>query len=129
MGGAMVLKEIVRGILIAVGSVLVLATVGGAYLLMQGTASIEDRCTLNGLGDGHCNFTNTGRGKGARCGQIKLQRVDDKTQFVRSSTLCSGQLEPSTTTRVEFDLLGVKDLCDAPDKPWTQVCEFEFVPM
>ncbi len=100
----------------------VVAVVGGC-----GKADIEAQCTLNGFGAGSCSFTNTGNGKGAICGKIVLTRTDGGEARGESNRFCSGQVEQSSTTKVEFSMPDVRDVCDhTSDQKWTQVCEFEF---
>jgi len=85
----------------------------------------HDNCVMNGLGQGSCSFTNTGKTKGAICGKIV---VHGPGKF-EGSKFCSGMVEPMTTNKVEFNEPNVQDLCEPKNfmQSWTEVCEFEFV--
>src|SRR5688572_12571228 len=91
-----------------------------------GKAKIEESCTMNGLGEGSCSFTNMGDGKGAKCGKIVVLGPDGRTD--ESATFCSGELATKSTSQVTFSIPGVRSLCDAADdRSWSDVCSFEFV--
>jgi len=81
-------------------------------------------CVMNGYGKGDCSFTNTGKTAGAQCGYISVQGPG----VVTSDQFCSGSVQPYSTTKVEFDIPAVNDLCDNGFESWTEKCEFTFVP-
>jgi hypothetical protein len=86
---------------------------------------VETACTMNGLGQGKCDFTNTGKTAGAVCGKIVVQGPGK----YEGSKFCSGMVAPMSTTKVEFTEPAVKDLCEPKryDQSWTDVCNFSFV--
>lgn len=90
-----------------------------------GKAEIGQSCTMNGLGEGTCDFTNTGDGKGAKCGQIVVH--GNTGQSEHSSPICSGELAQRSTSRVSFTVADVRQLCDVPGRSWSDVCKFTFV--
>jgi hypothetical protein len=81
-------------------------------------------CVMNGYGKGDCSFTNTGKTAGAQCGYISVQGPG----VVTSEQFCSGSVQPYSTTKVEFDIPAVNDLCDNGMESWTEKCKFDFVP-
>jgi len=81
-------------------------------------------CVMNGYGKGDCSFTNTGKTAGAQCGYISVQGPG----VVTSDQFCSGSVQPYSTTKVEFDIPAVNDLCDNGMESWTDKCKFDFVP-
>jgi hypothetical protein len=81
-------------------------------------------CVMNGYGKGDCSFTNTGKTAGAQCGYISVQGPG----VVTSEQFCSGSVQPYSTTKVEFDIPAVNDLCDNGMESWTEKCNFDFVP-
>jgi len=85
----------------------------------------HDNCVMNGLGEGSCSFTNTGKTEGAVCGKII---VHGPGKF-EGSKFCSGMVKPLTTNKVDFNEPNVRDLCEPKNylQSWTDVCEFEFV--
>lgn len=92
------------------------------------SVELKYNCVMNGYGTGYCTFTNTeSRGTGARCGSIKVLRRDGQ-KSVTSEVFCSGQVEPSSTKKVDFSIPAVNDLCDAPEGKWSLVCAFDFIP-
>jgi len=81
-------------------------------------------CIMNGWGKGDCKFTNTGKTAGYQCGYISVQGPG----VVYSEQFCSGSVQPYSTTKVEFDIPAVNELCDNGFESWTKKCEFSFVP-
>src|SRR4051812_8993419 len=49
-----------------------------------GKARVEETCTMNGFGQGECNFTNTGTAAGSLCGRIVVRKKSDETDSVES---------------------------------------------
>ena len=84
---------------------------------------VEASCVMNGYGKGDCSFTNTGKTPGAKCGNIHV----DGPGTVFSDKFCSGQVQPQSTTKVEFNIPAVDKLCDNGFGPWTDKCNFSFV--
>ena len=92
-----------------------------------GKADIDVQCTMNGLGQGSCSFTNTGSGGGALCGQIKVYRTlgDD---HITSNKFCSGEVGKSSTANIDFSIPDVRTFCDGEaGQSWSDLCAFEFV--
>lgn len=87
---------------------------------------LDWNCTMNGFGQGTCSFTNTGNGKGAVCGSIHVE--SDTGGGAQSGKFCSGQVEPASTTSVDFSIPQVRETCDSPSGSWTEVCSFAFLP-
>ena len=85
---------------------------------------IDRNCVMNGFGQGKCSFTNTNGVSGSICGYIKVNRGDSDT-VVLSEKFCSGKVEPSSTTTVEFAIPDVRDLC--PGGLTESSCNFIFV--
>ena len=84
---------------------------------------ITEDCVMNGLGQGNCTFTNTGKTAGAVCGIIKVAGPGT----AESSKFCSGQVQPQSTEKVEFHIPEVDQLCDNGFESWTEKCDFTFV--
>lgn len=84
---------------------------------------VEDSCVMNGYGQGSCDFTNVGKTKGAVCGVIAVEGPGT----VQSNKFCSGQVEPLSTTKVEFNIPQVDKLCTDGFKDWRDVCQFDFI--
>lgn len=84
---------------------------------------VEEACTMNGYGQGSCDFTNVGKTQGALCGVIVVHGPGT----AQSSKFCSGQVEPMSTRNVEFKIPAVDKLCEDGYKDWRDVCSFEFV--
>jgi hypothetical protein len=84
---------------------------------------VEESCVMNGYGKGECNFTNTGKTTGAKCGSIRV----DGPGVVNSEKFCSGQVAPMSTEKVEFNIPAVDELCDNGFDDWRDKCEFNFV--
>lgn len=104
-----------------------------ASLTACGDPNIEAECVMNGFGKGECSFTNTGDAPGAQCGRIYVQRrytstSDPKRPDVTSSTFCSGEVAPSSTAKVEFNVPDVSTHCEPkhPTAKWSSMCSFEF---
>lgn len=89
-----------------------------------GQPNLNVECSMNGLGNGVCDFTNTGEGSGALCGEVTV--VDKNGREIKSSVFCSGNIERSTTKRVEFAVGGVSEFCAADGQSWSDVCSFTF---
>ena len=84
---------------------------------------VEASCIMNGYGKGDCSFTNTGKTAGAQCGNIAVTGPG----MAYSDKFCSGQVQPQSTTKVEFNIPAVDDLCENGFSPWTYKCNFTFV--
>ena len=94
-----------------------------ARLAYENRPQVSESCLMNGYGKGSCDFTNTGKTTGAECGFIQVDGPGDAT----SSQFCSGQVDPQSTTKVEFEIPEVGELCDNGVEPWTEKCSFSFV--
>lgn len=84
---------------------------------------LNEECLMNGFGEGKCSFTNVGKTAGAVCGAIEVRGPGN----TYSDIFCSGKVEPMTTTKVEFEIPAVRELCSQGYKRWTEVCEFSWV--
>ena len=84
---------------------------------------VDSSCVMNGYGKGDCSFTNTGKTAGAQCGNIHVEGPG----AVFSDKFCSGQVQPQSTTKVDFNIPAVNDLCDNGFNPWTDKCSFSFI--
>jgi hypothetical protein len=121
------------------GTILAIAAIGGGIVAYNNYKTAEAKkaaelayaqrpivdasCIMNGLGKGHCSFTNTGKTAGAQCGSIFVQGPGS----AYSDKFCSGQVQPQSTTKVEFDIPAVDDLCENGFESWTKKCSFTFV--
>jgi hypothetical protein len=94
-----------------------------AKLAYENRPIIAESCTMNGYGQGECNFTNTGKSAGAKCGVIAVQGPG----VVQSDKFCSGQVAPMSTEKVEFKIPAVDELCDNGFESWTEKCSFGFL--
>ena len=94
-----------------------------ARIAYENRPQIDHECIMNGLGKGDCSFTNMGKSAGAECGHIQV----DGPGVAMSGQFCSGQVSPQTTTKVEFDIPSVDELCDNGMESWTEKCSFNFV--
>lgn len=128
-----------KAVAIAGGSVaLIAALIGGSYAMNAHRAAeekkaaelayaqrpiVEESCVMNGYGKGNCSFTNSGKTAGAVCGQIQVNGPG--TTY--SNKFCSGMVQPMTTTKVEFDIPAVDQLCDNGFASWTEKCSFDFI--
>jgi hypothetical protein len=124
---------------IAGGAILAIAAIGGGTVAYNNHKAAEAKkaaelayaqrpivdasCIMNGYGAGHCNFTNTGKTTGAQCGNILVEGPGS----TYSDKFCSGQVQPQSTTKVEFTIPAVEKLCDNGFNPWTEKCSFTFV--
>jgi hypothetical protein len=84
---------------------------------------LDHECVMNGYGKGSCDFTNVGKSTGSMCGEIEVQGPGN----VQSNIFCSGQVEPMSTEKVEFNIPAVDDLCDNGYESWTKKCDFTFI--
>ena len=84
---------------------------------------LDKECVMNGYGKGSCDFTNVGKSTGSMCGKIEVQGPGN----VQSNTFCSGQVEPMSTEKVEFNIPAVDELCDNGYESWTKKCDFTFI--
>jgi hypothetical protein len=84
---------------------------------------VDEECTMNGYGKGSCNFTNIGKTAGAKCGHIQVNGPGIAT----SAVFCSGQVAPMSTTKVDFNIPQVDELCDNGFESWTKKCSFAFL--
>ena len=101
-------------------SVLLLASLTGC-----GSPDIQENCTMNGLGQGECNFTNTGTGSGSKCGKIIV--TSSNGGETKSNLFCSGEVAKNSTVTVSFKIPDVLALCKSNyGQSWGDVCEFSF---
>jgi len=101
------------------------------FLSGCGKSNVTEQCIMNGLGAGHCSFTNTGTVKGSVCGNIKVTKKLFGTA-IESEIFCSGNVDVNSTVKVDFSIPAVDDFCDPGhdayknDISWTDICYFEF---
>lgn len=105
----------------------------GIIFIGCGNPSIQKECTVNGIGEGQCSFTNLGTAKGSLCGRMSVgfKRVSGSFKTTKSAIFCSGEVEPQSTNIVKFNIPGMKALCylDVPDWDWKGFCHiFIFEP-
>ena len=89
-------------------------------------AKVSYSCTMNGLGEGECSFTNTGSFKGSVCGKIVVVKNENEGIREESGLFCSGEVPAKSTTKVSFSIPQVNGLCSELFKSWTDVCSFYF---
>lgn len=65
--------------------------------------NIETSCNVNGLGNGSCQFTNTGWTPGSQCIDVRLTNKTEDT--VSSGPLCSGLIWPSDTIEKNLSIV------------------------
>jgi len=94
-----------------------------AELAYANRAIIDEECLMNGLGEGHCSFTNTGKTGGSVCGVIVVKGPGT----AQTGKFCSGMVNPQSTEKVEFMVPEVDDLCDNGYRSWTEKCNFTFI--
>ena len=93
-----------------------------AEIAYANRAILSEDCVMNGFGQGSCDFTNTGKTVGAICGSIQV----DGPGVASSGQFCSGQVNPMSTEKVEFNIPAVNELCDNGFESWTEKCSFSF---
>lgn len=107
---------------------------------------LKSSCTMNGLGNGTCRFTNLGPEQRALCGRIVVLRSEPPTALpdypnaaqaerfsiqalgvVASEIFCSGQVQPKETKSVDF-IAPLSSLCGgAKTDVWSDLCTFSFL--
>jgi hypothetical protein len=107
-------------------AVVIVALGAGTSCKAAGNPELTHECVMNGLGKGTCTFTNSGTGVGAECGKVVVK--NRKTAASKETSLfCSGQLAAMTTVRMEFEVVGLAQGCEAAQgETWSDVCGFEF---
>ena len=123
VGGTIAVAAIVGGGTIAYNNYKAEQAKKAAALAYANRPVIAESCVMNGLGKGDCSFTNTGKTAGAMCGSIQVNGPGT----ANSDPFCSGSVAPMTTTKVEFDIPAVDELCDNGFESWTKKCSFTFV--
>ena len=87
---------------------------------------VKPSCTMNGRGQGHCDFTSVGKKAGGNCGVISVHRVDTPEK-ADSDIFCSGEVAANSTVKVDFTIPAVDTMCSRePGKKWTEECVFTF---
>jgi hypothetical protein len=99
-----------------------------------GKPNITPECTMNGLGQGSCSFTNKGTAAGAVCGRIGVNdlwgsaKSGAELSVEFSAPFCSGEVAQMTTTKVDFSVPAMRTLCKSTNRgSWSDVCQFEFL--
>lgn len=113
-----------RNILIGVTTLLGIIGLGfiskEAYVRSTFKPLMTDYCLLNGLGEGTCDFTNTGENIGYMCGTVTLTNGSNN---ITSNTFCSGAVEPKDTITKSFSIVGLDKLCTWTMKDsWVDNC-------
>jgi hypothetical protein len=90
--------------------------------------NIKQSCVMNGIGAGHCSFTNMGNADGFMCGLINVKNTSSKIEMI-SNEFCSGKVAPSSTTEVRFHVPEVSRECEPVLKSerWSDMCQFTWV--
>ena len=116
------------------------------YRCIEKQPELKTNCTMNGLGNGTCRFTNLGTEQSALCGRIVVLRSEPPTappdypnqaqseRFAAqalgvavSEIFCSGQVQPKETKPVDF-AVPLSGLCGgAKTDAWSDLCSFGFV--
>lgn len=92
-------------------------------------SNIEESCTMNGLWEWDCTFTNLWEKEGSSCWYIALYKKEDSKEIGQSSSICSGKLEGRSTAKQSFTIVETRTLCAATNgSAWSDACEFSFVP-
>jgi hypothetical protein len=99
---------------------IILSLIVVIFIFFISKANISVECSMNGFGDGTCNFTNTGTSSGTICGTVEVMR---DTKILESSKFCSGEIKVRSTNQLEFIVSGVHDLCG---HPWVNNCDMSF---
>lgn len=92
-----------------------------------GKAELNPECVMNGLGSGYCSFTNVGSSAGSVCGIVTVNSTMSKEyktegESESSTVICSGEIEPSSTNKVEFFVPNLETLCKYGK--WSDYCNF-----
>jgi hypothetical protein len=133
------LKLNVKTLLTVGGVAITIAAIAGGFKVHQSYKAAEEKkaaelayanrpivneaCIMDGYGKGNCDFTNTGKTAGAICGVIQVNGPG----IANSNKFCSGMVAPMSTTKVEFNIPAVDQLCDNGFNDWRDKCDFSFV--
>lgn len=105
---------------------IIIATLIGA-ISGCGDSKIETSCSMNGLGRGSCQFTNTGTGSGSVCGKIVAQKNFGDRNTSETWEFCSGKVNPSSTSEVKFVMPNMDDVCPhISSYKWSENCDFHW---
>ena len=122
VGGTVVIAVAIGGSIATYNKMQAEKAKKAAELAYANRPIIEASCTMNGYGQGECNFTNSGKTAGAKCGTINVQGPG----VVQSDKFCSGMVQPMSTEKVEFKIPAVDELCDNGFDDWRDKCNFDF---
>lgn len=113
-----------RGVVLALGATaVVLGLFFGWSQVFPKRFTLEPSCTMNGMGEGECVFTNTEKGIGSACGVIAVSCSDE----VRiSGKFCSGDVENNQTRKISFSVAEM-DKIRPRRGDWRDSCKFVFV--
>ena len=84
----------------------VLFVIGGLFAIWEVARHIDPlapECIMNGLGAGHCTFTNKGVVPDRVCGTVVLTGPSSAER--RSTAFCSGFVWPGSSAQVNFDIV------------------------
>lgn len=71
--------------------------------------NLEARCQVNGMGNGACQFTNTGWTPGAQCVDVSLRNKQGSA--AHSGAVCSGRVWPNDTVQKNV-MIAIGNTCD-----------------
>jgi len=71
--------------------------------------NLEARCQVNGMGNGSCQFTNTGWTPGAQCVDVSLRNKQGGA--AHSGAVCSGRVWPNDTVQKNV-MIAIGNTCD-----------------
>lgn len=87
---------------------------------------ITAQCQVNRLGEGHCQFTNTGWSAGAKCIEVGLENTQGV--LAKSGTVCSGRIWPDDSVRKEVTVLSDPSHCASDESEnWLDNCEIQII--
>ena len=105
-----------------------------SFVGCKGEPDINTECTMNGLGKITCEYTNTGKGKGSVCGNIRVFKLSNHDEKIESKPFCSGPIEPKETKKLETQFVDLKEDTDVKefcksiynDGRWGDECGFNY---
>jgi hypothetical protein len=94
-----------------------------AYVSTGSGAQITHNCSINGYGQGECEFTNTGVSPGSLCVVTKI--VNSKGESASSRMICSGRVWPDTFVARKVDIYVPRKHCDGYGTDWRTECSID----
>lgn len=103
-----------------------IALAAWAYFFGNFGRNIQSQCQVNGLGEGHCSFTNTGWSPGSMC--VTVQIKNKKGEKASSPLICSGRVWPDDTTSRDVSIILPSNHCgNSIFGDWQRACELDIV--